>query len=95
MARHTFHFDGGEYLTTMGAVWFVSYCYYDRIDKAHLNWKKISTISNRLSIYRRTVNFHNYWLNMVLEMNDDNLNKNTLGLLGQEVKIMAKKLLSL
>lgn len=95
MARHPFHFDGGEYLTTMGAVWFVSYCYYDRIDKTHLNWKKISTASNRLSVYRRTVNFHKYWLNRVLEMSDGNLNKNTLGLSGQKVKTMAKKLLSL
>lgn len=94
MARHPFNFEDGEYLTTMGAVWFVSYCYYNKIDKIHLNWQNISTVSNRMSVYRRTADFHKFWLHRVLEMNDRNLNKNTLGLSGDEVKNMAKKLLT-
>jgi len=29
MARnHDFNFDGGEYLTSMGATWFVSYSFF-------------------------------------------------------------------
>ena len=41
--RHSFAFEGGEDLTTMGATWFVSYCYYDKIDPTHKNWKKVET----------------------------------------------------
>ena len=93
MARHTFLFDGGEELTTMGAAWFVSYCYYDHIDRGHNNWETVSTASNRISVYRRTTNYHIYWLKKVLQMNEYNLNKNTIKLSGTEIKNMATKLL--
>ena len=95
MARHTFTFDGGEKLTTMGAGWFVSYCYHRHLDKAHNNWDRISTVARRSSVYRRTTNMHNYWLRQVLNMSDDNLNKNTLGLNATTIKDMAKKLLAI
>ncbi len=93
MARHTFNFDGGEKLTTMGAVWFVSYCWYNKVDKTHLNWKNISTYTTRISVYRITEAYHNYWLEKIIQMNENNLNKNTIGLKGHEVINMAKKLL--
>jgi hypothetical protein len=35
MAGHDFNFEGGHYLTRMGATWFVSYSYYCDIDKSH------------------------------------------------------------
>ncbi|MCL2675966.1 MAG: hypothetical protein FWE84_05225 [Firmicutes bacterium] len=94
MARHTFSFDGGEELTTMGAGWFVSYSYYQHLDRTHRNWNRISTAASRSSVYHRTTNMHNYWLQQVLYMNDDNLNKNTLGLSSSSIKEMAKKLLA-
>ena len=95
MGRHVFLFAGGEELTTMGAVWFVSYCYYYNIDKNHLNWKKVSTYKNRASVYIRTKRYYRFWLKKVLEMEDNNLAKNTIELKPSEVKIMAKKLLDI
>lgn len=91
--RHTFHFKGGGELTTMGAVWFVSYMWYNIIDKAHENWNYVSTVNQRISTYNRTIHFHIFWLNQILQMNPSNLNKNTIGLNGHEVINMTKKLL--
>lgn len=93
MARHTFLFKGGEELTTMGACWFVSYCYYKKIKPSHLNWRKPSTYSNRISVFAKTRNLHKYYLERVLEMEITNLNKNQLDLNGIRVKEMAKELL--
>ena len=94
MARHTFKFDGGEELTTMGAAWFVSYCYYNHIDRQHKNWQTVSTASNRISVYNRTNHYHTYWLKKVLQMDEYNLEKNTIKLSGIDVKYMAAQLLS-
>lgn len=93
MARHVFSFEGGEDLTTMGACWFVSYCYYKNLDSNHKNWDRVSTASNRMSVYSSTKHYHKYWLSEVLKMSDVNLNKNTLGLSGYEVRKMASELL--
>ena len=43
MTSHAFNFEGGEDLTAMGATWFVSYSYYEYIDKA-LIYKKPTPI---------------------------------------------------
>lgn len=86
MARHIFMFNGGDDLTTMGATWFVSYCYYKNIDSTHDNWKTVKTYNNRIAVYNSTTNNHKYWLNKVLQMDENNLNKNTLGLNGRQVK---------
>ena len=93
MARHIFMFNGGDDLTTMGATWFVSYCYYKNIDSTHDNWKTVKTCKNRISVYNSTINNHKYWLNKVLQMDENNLNKNTLGLRGKQVVKMADELL--
>lgn len=93
MGRHVFLFPGGEELTTMGAVWFVSYCYYNNIDKNHLNWNKVSTWKNRASVYVRMKKYYRYWLEKVLEMEDRNIATNTLELKPYVVKEMARKLL--
>ena len=34
MGAHNFSFEGGEILTGMGASWFVSYAYYEKVDPA-------------------------------------------------------------
>lgn len=95
MGRNVFSFEGGEELTTMGACWFVSYYYYNLIDSNHKNWNtyKISTVANRESVFKRTQKYHNFWLTKIMEMNDDNLNKNSLDLNASQVKEMAEKLL--
>ena len=93
MANHNFSFVGGDVLSKMGAAWFVSYAYYDRIDKNHTNWNRVSTASSRISKYVSSTDYHKDWLHEVLVMKDENLNKNTIGLDAWQVKAMAKKIL--
>ena len=93
MASHSFNFEGGEILTGMGASWFVSYAYYENLDPAHKNWSRVPTVQARLSRYNRGRIYHEAWLQQVLKMNPDNLEKNTIGLSARTVKRMAKEIL--
>lgn len=93
MATHCFSFSGGEILTRIGATWFVSYAYYERVDSSHLNWKQVSTFQSRISAYRSGEEYHRSWLNEVLAMNPSNLNKNTIGLDAQQIKKMVREIL--
>jgi len=92
--RHNFNFEGGDLLHTMGATWFVSYAYYIYVDKGHANWRKVSTHQSRASVFSNSKEHHRFFLLKIIEMNEDNLNKNTIGLKGFEVKQMAKDLLT-
>ncbi|WP_443738705.1 hypothetical protein [Treponema sp.] len=99
--RHSSRFEGGEDLTTMGASWFVSYCYYEFIDPAHNNWLKVKTWRNRVSVYESTKvcktnsgePLHKFYLKQIVYMDDNNLNKNSLDLSAKEIKAMVQKLL--
>ncbi len=93
MASHNFSFEGGEILTGMGASWFVSYAYYDKIDKSHRNWDRVATTQPRLSKYNKGKPYHKIWLQEVINMNPANLNKNTIGIDARQTKAMAKELL--
>jgi len=93
MANHNFKFLGGEILTGMGASWFVSYAYYEKIDCMHKNWERVSTIQTRLSRYNKGRVYHKSWLKEVLTMNPANLEKNTIGLSSVQTKKMAKEIL--
>lgn len=93
MARHIFSFEGGGELTTMGAGWFVSYAYYKKLDGTHTNWIKVSTYKNRISVYTRTKELHTFYLKQILDMNDVNLDKNTIGIKADRIKEMARELL--
>ena len=93
--KHPFRFEGGEYLTTIGACWFVSYAFYENIDKTHTAWRNVTTWTSRKSTYRRTRAYHHDWLEQMLKMNDVNLNKNSLHLTASEVKQMAAQLLKI
>ncbi len=88
--------DGGVYLNTMSASWFVSYSWYDKVDRAHTNWNKVSTkiYKSRISVYRRTLSYHTYWLRQIVKMSENNLNKNTIGLSGRRIIEMASALLT-
>jgi hypothetical protein len=92
--RHNFNFEGGDLLHTMGASWFVSYHYNLHIDRGHINWQKVSTYRNRMSVYNGSKRYHRFFLSQIVGMNEGNLSKNTLGLSGLEVKQMAKRLLT-
>ena len=93
MAAHNFTFEGGEILTGMGASWFVSYAYYEKIDRNHKNWARVSTTQPRLSKYNKGKPYHKIWLKEVISMNPANLNKNTIGLDAAQTKAMARELL--
>ena len=93
MKLHNFNFDGGEALNKIGAAWFVSYAYNEKRDSTHTNWTRVKTTKSRISNYERSREYHKFWLNKVLLMNDEKLNKNTLLLNASAVKYMAKKLL--
>ena len=92
MARHVFSFNGGELLTTIGACWFVSYCYYEYIDKTHQNWNIVKTAANRKSVYLRTRQYHKNWISEVLQMDDKFLSRNKLHLTPAQIKKMASAL---
>ncbi len=93
MGYHSFPFAGGEILKEIGATWFVSFAYYERIDKTHNNWERVKTKYNRISNYHAGAQYHRDWLVEVLSMNPDALNTNTIGLEASQTKKMAKILL--
>jgi len=95
MASYNFNFDGGEHLRKMGASWFVSYSYFNYIDKSHMNWNKITTVKFRISKFNNTKNYHHYWLEQILSMNDNRLETNQIELDASTVKRMAMELLEL
>uniref|UniRef100_UPI0034E01388 hypothetical protein n=1 Tax=Candidatus Thiodubiliella endoseptemdiera TaxID=2738886 RepID=UPI0034E01388 len=87
--RHTFSFEGGDQLTTIGATFFVSYLYCLHVDSSHRNWESIKTKKSRISTLNRSEGYHRAWLNHIGNMSEANLNRNTLGLDGSAVKKMA------
>ena len=87
--RHTFSFEGGDQLTTIGATFFVSYLYHRYVDSTHNNWASIKTQKSRISTINRSVNSHSIWLKHIGGMSEANLNKNTLSLDGASIKKMA------
>ena len=91
--RHTFAFEGGEILTTIGATFFVSYLYHRQVDETHRNWEAVATKKSRINTIDQSTHYHGAWLDRVGFMNETNLNKNTLGLDGAQVKAMAKAIL--
>jgi len=93
MARHTFQFEGGDALTTMGASWFVSYAYYCDVDQKHTNWNRVTTFQGRISVFNRTKKLHHFWLEQIANMKDENLNRNMLGINAGDIKNMVKMLL--
>jgi hypothetical protein len=94
MARHVFNFENGDILTTMGASWFVSYAYYLYVDREHINWEEVSTRQSRMSVFSNSKKHHRFFLMKISEMNEKNLDKNTLGLKGSKIKQMARELLT-
>jgi hypothetical protein len=95
MKGHEFNFDGGEYLSKIGASWFVSYSYYVFVDGNHLNWCNIKTVAYRTRIYDTTKIYHKFWLTQVENMNNNFLNKNQIGVDASITKKMAKELLEI
>ena len=93
MGNHSFNFEGGDDLSSMGASWFVSYAYHTYIDTSHDNWQRIDTVNLRINYFNRTNNHHKFWLEQVLDMENNRLSTNEIGLEPERVKEMAKELL--
>ena len=83
-----------EKLNKMGKSWFVSYCYYQRIDPNHMNWSRTSTVKMRIAFYASSYDFHKQYLEKILRVNDVGLNRNTIGLTGGQIRTMAQELLN-
>lgn len=93
MTTHSFNFEGGEELSKIGATWFVSYAYWDYIDKSHTNWTKVKTYPSRISTYSKTKQYHIFWLQQVLTMNPNKLISNKIKLYPETTKEMAREIL--
>ena len=87
--RHTFSFDGGDKLTTIGATFFVSYLYHLHVETSLRNWASIKTQHSRISTINNSESHYRAWLSHVQNMSDANLNRNSLGLEGPAIKQMA------
>ena len=59
------------------------------VDSNHMNWNKVSTASNRASVFVHSQRYYKYCLSEVLKMSDANLNKNSLGLKSTQIKQLA------
>jgi hypothetical protein len=93
MGSHSFNFDGGEELSRIGASWFVSYLYHKVINQSHTNWDKVKTHKARISKFDSSTKYHRFWLEKIMDMNDKNLNKNTILLSLDNIKNMASEIL--
>ena len=95
MKGHEFNFAGGEYLTKIGATWFVSYSYYLYLDRTHLNWNNIKTADHRKNIFEQSKQYHEFWLSKVENMSNGYLEKNLIGVDASSAKRMARELLKM
>ena len=94
MSKHYFNFDGGYLLSKMSASWFISYYYFNHIDKDEKSWQTISTFDKRISVYNNSQDYHKYWIEKISKMNVKKLNTNTIGLTGSQIINMTNKILN-
>ncbi|MCQ2602018.1 MAG: hypothetical protein MJ184_11725 [Treponema sp.] len=90
---HSFNFDGGEFLSKMGASWFASYAYFLYKDPYHSNWKRVKTFSSRKSVFNNSKKYHSSWLVEILHMDSMKLITNEINLTSIQVKYMAVRVL--
>lgn len=92
MEGHEFNFEGGGFLTQMGASWFTSYSYFYLVDRSHNNWRKRK--SRPTELYWQTTKYHLFWLRQIIDMNENKLSTNKIELTGKQVKELALKALA-
>lgn len=83
-------FEGERVLRTMGVSWFVSYMWYNVIDKSHDNWKYVPTTQTRINAYERGKKYHKVWLLHIAKINTSSLDQNKIGIPGRIIKEMAE-----
>lgn len=91
--NHDFSFEGGQFLSRIGAWWFVSYSYHNFIDENHLAWRNVKTAEYRKKIYDKTRQYHEYWLTEVQFMERLDVHGNSGDLSSERIKEMAQEVL--
>lgn len=92
MIKSLYNFEGGEQLTMLTVGWFVSYQYFENLDKKHRNWADETYCQRKTVIYNKSRKFHNIWLLKILCMPFIQVYP-TLNLTEEQIKCMAKKIL--
>lgn len=80
-----------EIINKIGASYLISYLYGKYIDKNHDNYKRRET--DKTALIERYKNNYHKMVEAVLEMDENKLESNEIGLSGAAVKKMAKKIL--
>lgn len=81
-------------LRSVGASFFISYLYHNKINHSHTNWEIISKQIPRINTINNNEEFHKDWINKIINMNPSKLSNNKIGLSGLQVISMAKELKS-
>lgn len=81
-------------LRSMGASYFVSRLFFEKIDNTHLNWRLAGAQASRETNFNNSKDMHIDYLRAVIGKNPNRLNTNTINLSGEEIIEMAKELLS-
>lgn len=82
-----------DYLRSMGASYFVSRLYSERLDASHDAWQNAGSPERRTNYFEQSRHLHVEYLRIVVGMNPNMLNTNHIGLDGREVVEMARELL--
>ena len=93
METHNFLFEGGYDLRRISVSWFVSYAYYEYVDREHKNWSFSKTAKSRISKYNSSKKYHILWLEKVKDMSLAALSRNEIGLKAEEIKKMSLEIL--
>lgn len=87
-----FNFEGGKFLSDIGASWFIAYAYYTYVDSNYLVWNSLDkeSVASRKSKFFRYIKYHKIWAKNVLYMNENRLKRTQLNILPTDVKTMAQ-----
>ena len=81
-------------LNTIGRSWFVSYAYYKYIDSSHKNWElREKYLAGAVKYFNVLVREHRAILQDICNADEARLSQNKIGLSGQEIKVLADKIL--
>ncbi len=95
--------DGDRELRSMGCVWFVLRAYWAYVDPKERRWERTRTLAIRKYAFRRTFDvrarngekLHKQYLEYIIERaSAERLNRNSFGLNADEVRRLAKEILS-
>ena len=80
--------DLNAYLRSMGIAWFISYSYYLRVDRRHINWRNVGDVDSRISTYESGNRHYRQMLDIVGGKDFNRFARSGLGLTVQEISDM-------